>query len=163
MARFRLARWFVITTALAWVTWFVFTGELTFQEMLAGAGCAIFVAWFCIRTWKQMDLLIQLRAADFLQAWWLPWTLIQGAAQVVLVLAKDLTTGPRADSILCAVPFERRHDGNGMLRRVLAVSYTSISPNTIVIGIDRRRGLLLYHAISPAKLPQMAENLGARA
>lgn len=163
MAHFRLARWFAMTAALAWLAWFVFTGELSFEEMLAGAGCAIFTAWFCIRTWQQMDLLIELRVADFLQVWWLPWTLIQGAAQVVAVLARDLTTGPRADSIFCAVPFERRHDGNGMLRRVLAVSFTSVSPNTIVIGIDRRRGLLLYHTISPSKLPEMTQNLGARA
>jgi multisubunit Na+/H+ antiporter MnhE subunit len=162
MARFRLARWFLFTAALAWVTWFVFTGEPTVEEMLAGAACALFTALFCIRTWREMDLLIQLRAADLLQGLRVPWTLIQGAAQVIAVLAKDLTAGPRADSVLCAVPFERRHDGHGRLRRVLAVSYTSISPNTIVIGIDRSRSLFLYHAISPARLPQMAQNLGVR-
>ena len=163
MANFRLVRWFVVTAALAWLAWFVFTGEPSFQEMLAGAGCALFTAWFSVRTLRQMDLLIALRTADFLESWRLPWTLIQGAAQVIAVLIRDLTVGPRAGSILCAVPFERRHDGNGMLRRVLAVSFNSVSPNTIVIGIDRRRGLLLYHTISPAKLPQMTQNLGARA
>lgn len=163
MANFRLLRWFVVTAALAWFAWFVFTGQPSFQEMLAGMGCALFTAWFSVRTWRQMDLLIALRAADFLESWQLPWTLIQGAAQVIAVLIRDLTVGPRAASILCAVPFERRNDGHGMLRRVLAVSFTSVSPNTIVIGVDRRRGLLLYHTISPAKLPQMTQNLGARA
>lgn len=161
MAIFRLARWYVITAAMAWLAWVAFTGELSFEESLAGAGCALFCAWFCIRTWREMDLLIALRTADFLQCWRLPWTILQGAGQVIAVLARDLTTGPRAESILCAVPFERRHDGNGMFRRVLAVSYTSVSPNTIVIGIDRRRGLMLYHAISPTRLPQITQNLGA--
>lgn len=161
MANFRLARWFIITAALAWLAWFVFTGEPTFEEMLAGVGCALFCAWFCIHTWREMDLMIALRTADFLEGWRLPWTLMLGAFQVIAVLARDLTTGPRAESILCAVPFERRHDGNGMFRRVLAVSYTSVSPNTIVIGVDRHRGLFLYHAISRAKLSKMTENLGA--
>ena len=148
---------------MTWLAWFVFTGEISFEEMLAGVGCALFSSWFCIRTWREMDLMIELRVADFLESWQLPWTLIQGAGQVVAVLAKDLAGGKRAESTYFAVPFERRHDGNGMLRRVLAVSFTSVSPNTIVIGIDRRRGLLLYHVISPAKLPEMTQKLGARA
>ncbi|HEV2135147.1 MAG TPA: Na+/H+ antiporter subunit E [Terracidiphilus sp.] len=163
MADFRSARWFATTMAVAWLAWFVFTGENSLQEMLAGVGCALFTAWFCIRTWRQMGLQIPMRLADFLEGWQVPWTLITGALQVIAVLAKDLTTGPRAASIFCAVPFERAADGTGMFRRVLAVSFTSISPNTIVIGVDRQRGLLLYHAICPVKLPEMTQSLGARA
>jgi multisubunit Na+/H+ antiporter MnhE subunit len=47
MAVFRLARWFLITAALAWLAWFVFTGEPSFGESLAGVVCALFCAWFC--------------------------------------------------------------------------------------------------------------------
>lgn len=162
MADLRSARWFVIAAAVSWLAWLMFTGETSLQETAAGAGCALFTAWFCIRTWRQMGLLIRMRLADFLEGWEIPWTLLTGAAQVVSVLAKDLSTGPRAASSYSAVPFERAPDGTGMFRRILAVSYTSVSPNTIVIGIDRQRGLMLYHTICPVKLPQMTQKLGAR-
>ena len=110
-----------------------------------------------------MRLLIVLRPSDFLEGWRLPVTLVAGAWQVTAVLARDLAGAQRAGSIFCAVPFERRSDRFGFLRRVLATAYTTVSPSSIVIGIDRRRGLILWHEIAHGEVSVMTKRLGAHA
>ena len=66
-------------------------------------------------------------------------------------------------SRLKVVPFDGGGDDlNGSARRTLAISYSTISPNTIVLGIDRERNLLLLHEMVPAETPWIAKQLGAR-
>ena len=61
-----------------------------------------------------------------------------------------------------AVPF--RHgdtdDRGDMSRRALAEAVGSIAPNTIIVGVDEERDLLLAHQLRPSGGPERTDVLG---
>lgn len=91
-----------------------------------------------------------------------PWYVAKDTVLVFWELLRRIAGMPRR-SRLKVVPFDGGGDDlNGSARRTLAISYSTISPNTIVLGIDRERNLLLLHEMVPAETPWIAKQLGAR-
>lgn len=158
----RTIHWFCFTSIFAFFAWLAFVGNFSSQELVLGAASALCAAGMCVVTWKKMNLLIAFRMIDVAQGCRVPLYIAQGACQVVLVLAKDLAGRSRGSWVLCAVPFERRTDRYGVLRRVLAVAYTTASPSSIVIGIDENERLMLAHHVAPCHVTEMEEKLGAQ-
>lgn len=48
------------------------------------------------------------------------------------------------------------------MRRALAIGYSTMTPNMIVIGIDHERGRMLYHQLERSPIAEMTRKLGAR-
>jgi hypothetical protein len=62
------------------------------------------------------------------------------------------------------VPFDSGGDDpESAARRALAIMYTTIPPNFVVVGIDRKKNLMLVHQVSPTPTPLIAKRLGAKA
>jgi multisubunit Na+/H+ antiporter MnhE subunit len=147
---------------LAFGAWLAFTQRLAPTELLAGAAAAA-VAGFAGRlVWAHNGATFQGEARSLLQAWRLPWYALQGTAEILAVLGRHLAGRP-APSLLLSVPFEAGGDDpRSAARRALAVTYTTITPNFICIGVDRRRGRLWYHQLRRGSVPRMTVALGAR-
>jgi len=47
-------------------------------------------------------------------------------------------------------------------RRALAIAYSTMTPATVVLGIDQQTGRMLYHQLERSELPRMTRNLGAQ-
>jgi len=78
------------------------------------------------------------------------------------VLLRDLLRSRRAGSFYRVSGFETSKDDPRLIgRRVLATVYTTISPNSIVIGIDFRQSRMLFHQIERSGVSKMAKGLGA--
>jgi hypothetical protein len=78
-------------------------------------------------------------------------------------LYKQLFTKRGAESFIGAVPFKYgSQNGFAAGRRVLAITYTTATPNSIVFGILPDSKLFLYHQIRRTKIHQVTRNLGAR-
>jgi hypothetical protein len=61
------------------------------------------------------------------------------------------------------VPFEAGGDDEASaFRRALAIAWTTATPNFVIVGVDRRRGLLVYHQVRKSGIPEMTKKLGAR-
>lgn len=100
---------------------------------------------------------------QLLQAARIPAEMIRGTWAVFTALGKQLLTRDGAPSLMVAVPFEvGGKDEGAAARRALAVTYTTMTPNSVVLGIPRKQALLLYHQVAPSNVPQMMINLGAR-
>lgn len=56
--------------------------------------------------------------------------------------------------------FGRRHDGGDAGRRALAEAAGSLAPNTIIVGIDPQRSLLLAHQLSRSGGREAVDVLG---
>ena len=69
------------------------------------------------------------------------WVSVAAVAQAV--------SPRRARGVLRAVPFAfgEADDGGDMARRALAEAIGSLAPNTIVIGVDEERNLILVHQL----------------
>ena len=100
---------------------------------------------------------------EIANAWHIPWDALTGTAEVFAALAKQLFTDSGADNLLQAVSFDvGGDDPHSAARRTLALTYTTITPNFIVLGFVRKQRLLLFHQVFPSKVPEVAINLGAR-
>ena len=53
-------------------------------------------------------------------------------------------------------------DPESAARRALAIAYTTIPPNFVVLGIDLDKRVMLVHQVSESETPTMTRNLGAK-
>lgn len=155
------------TWAVVWLLhlglWFLFVAQLSIDELLAGMAAAA-VATAAAAVFEALGL-VKFRPLlrSLVQAWRIPWYLITGTGEIFHGLAKQLFTAGGAPSTLRAVPFVvGGHDSESTARRALAVTYTTITPNFIVLGIVSEQGLMLYHQILPGKVLPITKQLGAR-
>ena len=145
-------------------TYLLFVSTLTKVELIAGIGAAAIATvaagiFGLIGTVKFRPSL-----KNLLEAWRLPYYAVQGTYEMGKALAQQLFTSQGADSVIRAVPFDVGGDDAAAAgRRALAVGYTTMTPNFIVMGIVRKQRLLLYHQIIPGEVLQMTINLGAEA
>ena len=151
--------------SLLWFgAWLVFTGKLTRDELLVGVVCSLAatlasdIAWGTHLTAFGADL----RALA--QAYYMPGLMLSGTVEIFKVLFRHLFTRHKAESLMLACDFERGSPGDprAAARRALAIGYTTMTPNFVVLGIDERKGRMLYHQIAKSPVPKMTQKLGAR-
>jgi multisubunit Na+/H+ antiporter MnhE subunit len=140
-----------------------FTSNTGFRELIAGAFVAgvATLATLVFSSAGKVQFRFQLR--DVLEAWRIPWSVVSGTVEVLHGLSKQLFTRAGAPSFLAAVPFRTGNPRSLAThgRCALAVTYTTATPNFIVIGIIEEQKLLLYHQILPGEVITMTRNLGA--
>lgn len=158
----RATGWSVTILALAFISWMAFVGNPSLQELAVGAACAALCAAASLFTWKAMELSIAFNLRDVLELWRVPWDAVQDAGKITYALALDLLNIRRCGSHWRAIRFEEHSGRRGRLRHVLAVAYTTVTPNSIVIGIDDESRWMLFHQIVPSEISTVARRLGAR-
>jgi Na+/H+ ion antiporter subunit len=121
----------------------------TSPELYAGAGAALLAALACATAWRN-----GLRGVSPHPRW-----LMRGARAVAQVPAdifwvslaalQQLVAPRRVRGELRATRFHYgdADDGRDMARRALAEAVGSLTPNTIVIGVDEERNLILGHQL----------------
>ncbi len=161
-ARRRTAAW-AGHAAVAFTAWLAFTQSLSATELAAGLAAAAVAGTASSVAWAHGVTTLAGAWRDLAQAWRLPWYALAGTGEILLVLGRQLLAGRPAPSLLRAVayPLERGRRA-GEARAALAVAYTTITPNFIVLGLDRDRGLLWYHQIRAGPVLPMTVRLGAR-
>lgn len=154
---FGLAEWI-----LFFLLWLLFVNTTDFYELLIGAGSALLAA---IATEV-------VRACPFarfkpslywiIQAWRLPWYIIEGCAVIFWVLLKHFFKSET--SVLRSIPFDAGDSSAASsARRALAITYTTMPPNFVVLSIDLLRNRMIVHQVQPSDVPKMTQNLGAKA
>ncbi len=93
---------------------------------------------------------------------WEPWYVFTGTAAIWWAIVRKLA-GKKSEAQLRAIHFDPAgEDSVSVARRALAITLTTIPPNFIVVGIDRKAGLMLVHQVSPTPTPLVTKKLGAR-
>lgn len=109
------------------------------------------------------DVRFRFRFRDVIQGWRLLWYAFSGTFEVLHGLMKQLFTRDGAPSFLAAAPFQMGEKESPVEagRRALAVTYTTGTPNFVVLGLVEEQRLLLYHQIIPGEVLTMTRKLGA--
>lgn len=151
-------------TALLIVTlWILFVGGIRLDEMLVGGGVFLLSAAFLYQVWRMESLHLDLGLQDLIQGWRIPWYVCTDIAEVVAVLVKDLFRLKRADSFYRVSGFKTGKLDPGLVARsVLAIFYTTMAANFIVIGIDDRQSRMLFHQLRRSRISRMTRALGAQ-
>jgi hypothetical protein len=133
------------------------------HEMLVAIGVVAlltpFAASLLRSNWQQLSL----HPWDLLQCWRIPWYVLSGCWEITVLLLRDLFAGKPTGSYYRACNFRiNRHDPVLIARSILAVAYTTMAPNFIVIGIDAEQSQMLFHQVERSSVPKMSRALGAQ-
>jgi multisubunit Na+/H+ antiporter MnhE subunit len=156
---------FVASAPVLFVCWVVFVGKFAEQEMLIGMAVAVVSAFaICVVEYAN-EAHFRPRMRDIAQSVFIPWVVVQDTCLIFWVALRDLVGGKKAESDFRVAVFETGdlHDANDTGRRVIAVTYMTISPNSIVMGINTLERRMLFHQIQKKSVPTMTKNLGAEA
>jgi hypothetical protein len=149
-----------VSMALLWI---LFVGGTRRNEMIVGAGVLLLSGAFLFLLAYKEPLSLQLRWTDLATCWRIPWYIVSGVYEIVVILMKDLFGVKRADSFYRVSGFKTgKHDPRLIARRVLATAYTTTAPNFIVIGIDYAQSRMLFHQLERSSVPKMTKELGAQ-
>ncbi len=144
--------------------WAGFTAGFKVHEMLVGAVATAATVAFLANVLRTETFAFDLRLRDVLQVWQLPAAIARDSWILIVVLFKDLLGWERAGSFYLTCGFKTsRRDPLLVGRSALAVMYTTMSPNMMVIGIDPEQSLMLFHQLKRDAVPEYSQALGAYA
>ncbi len=148
--------------AVAYCAWITLTQRAVASELLVGAVVAVLAAVASHVVWSRNGATFWGAGRIVLSGWQVIRYAATGTFEILGVLFRHLA-GRRAPSLLLSVRFEPGGpDALAQARRALAVAYTSMTPNFIVLGLDRQRHLLWYHQVKRGEIPEMTRRMGAR-
>jgi multisubunit Na+/H+ antiporter MnhE subunit len=151
------------TFVLSLGCWFIFVGKLGWDELVVALVCSAIAASASQLVWAQHAAAFRDHTGKFLQMWRLPKYMITGSWEIFSVLLRQLFGGMPAESLVLAVRYDPVSDDPAdAALRALAIAYTTSTPNFVVIGIDRKRGRLVYHQIKRSPVLPVTVKLGAR-
>jgi multisubunit Na+/H+ antiporter MnhE subunit len=144
-----VARTFGAAFLFAGAFYLLLIDTTTSPELYAGAAAALLAALACAAAWRNGLRGISPRAR---------WLARSGRAiarvpadifWVSLAAVQQLVARRRVRGELRAVPFDfgEPDDRRDMARRALAEAVGSLTPNTIIIGVDEERNLILGHQL----------------
>lgn len=162
MARsLRLAIQVVFLSIALEIFWIACTASVHAHELGAGIPAVLLSATFSAFAVRKLPIIFRPAASDLAQIWQLPWSVMKDVVLVTEVLLARLVGRP-APSLFRSAPWrENSQTGEETARRTLATAYTTISPNMIVIGIDRAHGQIFFHQLRPDAVPRLLRRLGA--
>lgn len=145
---------FLTWVALAAV-WMLLVDNESLPELLVGAGGVCIAATGSELVRAQRLAQLRVRAAWLLRLWRPLARVPLDVGIVTWELVRQLTERKRERGSLRAYRFRAVDpDPASNARRALAELAGSTAPNTIVIGVDRRRRVILAHQLSPSKEAQ---------
>src|SRR5438105_4400164 len=152
----------LVEWALFSLLWLFFENQTNFYEFLFGAGAALLAAIGTELIRRQPFADLRPRLLWIAQAWRLPWYVLQGNFVIFRAMAQQFFKPEK--SILRSVPFAAGgSDAASAARRALAMTYTTLPPNFIVLSIDLVKQVMVIHQVEPSAVPRMTQNLGAKA
>lgn len=149
-----------LALALA-VFWIACVATLRVHEVLLGAGAVLLSVLSCLYVVSTLPLQFRPTLGEIAQIWRLPGYIAVDLFLITGVLLLDLA-GRRAPSLFRSAPWGPvENNGRDTAKRALAVAYTTVSPNCIVVGIDCKRRQILFHQLKETAVPTLLRNLGA--
>jgi multisubunit Na+/H+ antiporter MnhE subunit len=143
--------------------WLLLVSKLTIEEVLAAMGASA-LACIGVRVFQNADRTpLHPTAAMLLQSWRIPGDLLRGAWTVFEGLARYLVTGRAPPGALRAFKLDlgQSDDPKANARRALIITYTTLTPSTVVMGFVPEQQLILCHQFVPSDELAIAKALEA--
>jgi multisubunit Na+/H+ antiporter MnhE subunit len=128
--------------------WVAVDDNIGLAELGGGAGAAALAALLTETALHQAGTPIAVRIRWLAAAWRLPGQVLGDTVLVFRALARQLIRGETPDSGFRERPVRAGGDNSvDVTRRVLLVGANSLAPNTIVLGIDEERDIMIVHQL----------------
>jgi Multisubunit Na+/H+ antiporter, MnhE subunit len=141
--------------------WMLFVSNPSRGEFYAGAAVALAgtIADWVVK--RQEFAKFRPRLAQLALVLWEPWYALTGTAAILKALARKLLGKPSEARFRAVAIDAGGDDAESHARRALLVAYITLTPMSIVVGIDCDQKKMLVHEISPTPTPRIAKKLGA--
>lgn len=141
----RVGSW-LVWWAFLMSLWVVLDYSLAAAELLVGAGVAAVGAFLTELVAYQAASHFRMRATWLIPVFDLPGRVVRDTVIVFGALSRRLIHGEEPTSGFFAVTKAWGDESaQGLTRRALLVGGTSVAPNTLVLGIDRERDVMVIH------------------
>lgn len=154
---------FILEWSFLWALWMLLVSEWSAPEAFIAIGVSFFCAIASVMTRRAADERFGFGFKSFAQARRLPLYVVQGSWELIQALIKQSFNPKGAESLLRSVDFDMgANDALNRTRRALAIGYTCSTPNFVVLGLDGKSELLVFHQVKSSEVIRMTKNLGAR-
>ncbi len=151
----------VVVTMVA--EWILLVAGTRRDEMIVGALSLFACGAFLLVCHRSSGLDLKPSLADLAQGWRLPWYMLADVWIITVALVKDLLGLAPAGSFFRVSGFKTsKRDPHLEGRGVLATLYTTVTPNSIVLGIDPDQSRMLFHQLVRTPNSDMTRSLGAQ-
>jgi len=143
--------------------WILLVTGVKRNEMIVGLASVLLASTFLCAILRSQSIELNFMMRDVCTVWRIPWYILTNTFTLCDVLLRDVFTSERAGSYYRVSGFKTsKTDPTLVARRVLATAYTTVSPNSIVIGIDYEQSRLLLHQVKRDKVSAMTKELGGQ-
>ena len=159
-AKLRNVLFIVVLMAGEWV---LLVAGVKRNEMIVGLFSVMPAAAFLCLVLRTQKMELNFQVRDVCSLWRVPWYILTNTFTLIDVLGKELLGMQGAGSYYRVSGFKTsKTDPTLVARRVLATAYTTVSPNSIVIGIDYEQSRLLLHQVKRDEVSTMTKRLGGQ-
>jgi multisubunit Na+/H+ antiporter MnhE subunit len=138
------AAWWVLSMVL----WLLFTSTVSPSDAGLGMCASLLAAVAGVAAQSRGAFGFRPRLRMVRRAWSLPIRVATETAVVFAALVRHATGRKRVRGTWAAIPFESGgEDPESAARRALTTIASSISPNSLVVGLDREEGVILVHQL----------------
>jgi multisubunit Na+/H+ antiporter MnhE subunit len=137
--------------------WIVLTGNFRWTELLIGAGASLLGSIVSVAA-ESMNI------ARFLPHWRYLWqsraVIWQMVIGVWVVMGSLIRHDGRAAGRVHAIPFDPGgEDAESQARRAVAETFPTMAPASVVIGVDRGMGAVVFHLLGTSSVPPTLQRL----
>jgi multisubunit Na+/H+ antiporter MnhE subunit len=144
-----------------WILWLVLADNYGLREISIGALAASLVTFFAALFARKTSERYEFRMRYFAQAVHIPMLLLTDTWTLLIAIKRSLLGSETASGIV-GVPFgSGGDDAAARTRRAIAITYLTLTPNTVVLGISKHLDLLFFHALLPRPVPAFLKSLGS--
>lgn len=141
--------------------WVLYTSTVSLWELVIGAAAAVLATIATATVEEQRFARFAPDPKWLLYFFSLPWFVLRDTA-LVFRAAFKYALKQKSDGYLVSVDFDPGgEDARSTARRALVTALSTIPPNSIVVGIDRKNKKILLHMLAPDDVPWITTRLGA--
>ncbi len=158
--------WSPLFFALTWLSqlilWVTFADSAGVRELLLGGSAAAIGTYLAALYATRARQSFRIRPRYLVQTLHIPKILFSDT-WTLLVAVKRQLMGQKLSGGIVSVRFRFGGDNSvSRARRALAITFLTLTPNTLVLGITDDPQQLFFHTVIPRPLPKFMTALGAR-
>jgi multisubunit Na+/H+ antiporter MnhE subunit len=135
----------VVVGAIQLGLWMAYVDNPSRAEWIIGSIAAIFASGAAYATVRVAHFRFRPTFRMLIQGWRIPWNVLSETWDLAVATYRQFFHLVHRSRIT-AVPFRYgTHGGHDVARRMLAAFYSTLTPNTVVIGFVCEQNVLLHH------------------
>jgi multisubunit Na+/H+ antiporter MnhE subunit len=151
--------WFIPWGMLC-LLWLLFVAKLSWYEVFVGMSASALATIGFRLVSSRSAVTFNPKMGWLLHIWRLPWLMLHDGWLVLRHLCNPLIRGTHHPGVFQTLRFaSEANDARPAARRVLAITYLTLPPNSIAIDIDQQARLIWFHRLEQAKPPQWLQQL----